>query len=99
MYKKLKWYHFLIGSLIGLGLLYVFIDSPEDSDEIPKLSSEEYDVPIGAIVIDKLNPHSYTELDSILDTVGYVPMETSEESIIGAIDELIITDSYILQSS
>ena len=96
MYKKLKWYHFLIGSLIGLGLLYVFIDSPEDSDEIPKLSSEEYDVPIGAIVIDKLNPHSYTELDSILDTVGYVPMETSEESIIGAIDELIITDSYIL---
>jgi len=47
-------------------------------------------------VVEELNPNSFTVLDSILSAVEYVVLETSEESLIGQMDEIIVTKNYIV---
>lgn len=96
MNRKLKWYHFLMMSMTIFGLWYALLDFPEVPVKISKLSSKAYDGPIRNIVIDKLIPNTTAILDSLLSTAEYVPLETSDESLIGQLDEIIISDKYIV---
>lgn len=46
--------------------------------------------------VDRLNPGSTVFIDSVLKTVEYVPLELTDESIIGSINEIVVTKDYII---
>lgn len=76
--------------LVLLSFLY-FIDFNVKSNRVS-------DIPHTAkrIVIQDLNPKSTVIKDSIIDTTFFIPLETTTSSLIGQIDELIITEKFIV---
>lgn len=91
LYNKFK--YLLIPGIAVLALLlirYIFDPSIQAKKALDEFHS------LTQIVVHDLNPKSTVSKDSIIDTTFYIPLETTRSSLIGQIDELIITEKYIV---
>src|SRR5690606_17982625 len=74
-----------------------FVGCRNMSSEIQQKISGSSEVEASMTISSELlNPRSTITMDSILDVVEYIPLETNDSAIIGRIDEIVLTNDLII---